>query len=91
MFRGIHLVRAYLITDFFFLFPLYAPVHIFNDPSIPPVRTYLMDGLFLNQNSNNTIRVSYSLKYKHSEKKWILQEPYLSKDIALDLSHDISH
>ena len=50
-----------------------------------------MDGLFLNQNSNNNIRVSYSLKYKHSEKKWILQEPYPSKDIALDLSHDISH
>ena len=50
-----------------------------------------MDDLFLNQKIKNNIRISYSLKYKHSEKKKILQEPYPSKDIALDLSHVISH
>ena len=50
--------------------PLYAPVHILDDP--PPflqLRTYLMDGLFLNQKTNNNIRISYSLKYKHSNKE----------------------
>ena len=55
--------------------PLYAPVHILDDP--PPflqLRTYLMDGLFLNQKTNNNIRISYSLKYKHSKKKYILYE-----------------
>ena len=120
--------------------PLYAPVYILDDP--PPflqLRTYLMDGLFLNQKTNNNIRISYSLKYKHSKKEYILYEkikskanstmsvmlctganfakknsclvarivpyytaglhlltvhilePYLSKDIALGLSHFISH
>ena len=120
--------------------PLYAHVHILDDP--PPflqLRTYLMDGLFLNQKTNNNIRISYSLKYKHSKKEYILYEkknqkpnsaislmlctgsnfakknsclvarivpyytaglhlltfhilePYLSKDIALGLSHVISH
>ena len=55
--------------------PLYAPVHILDDP--PPflqLRTYLMDGLFLNQKTNNNIRISYSLKYKHSKKVDILYE-----------------
>ena len=55
--------------------PLYAPVHILDDP--PPflqLRTYLMDGLFLNQKTNNNIRISYSLKYKHSKKEYILYE-----------------
>ena len=28
-----------------------------------------MDGLFLNQKTNKNIRISYSLKYKDSEKK----------------------
>ena len=32
-----------------------------------------MDGLFLNQNTNKNIRISYSLKYKYSKKK-ILSE-----------------
>ena len=27
-----------------------------------------MDGLFLNQKTNKNIRISYSLKYKHSKK-----------------------
>ena len=55
--------------------PLYAPVHILDDP--PPflqLRTYLMDGLFLNQKTNNNIRISYSLKYNHSKKEYILYE-----------------
>ena len=98
-----------------------------------------MDGLFLNQKTNNKIRILYSLKYKHSKKEYILYEkknqkpssaisvmlctganfakknsclvarivpyytaglhlltfhilePYPSKDIALGLSHVISH
>ena len=37
-------------------------------PSILPV-AYLMDGLFLNQKTNKNIRLSYSLKRKHSKKK----------------------
>ena len=55
--------------------PLYAHVHILDDP--PPflqLRTYLMDGLFLNQKTNNNIRISYSLKYNHSKKEYILYE-----------------
>ena len=52
---------------------LYAPIHILDDP--PPfleLRTYLMDGIFLNRKTNNNIRLSYSLKYKHSKKEYIL-------------------
>ena len=30
-----------------------------------------MDGLFLNQKTNKNIRISYSLKYKHSKKKYL--------------------
>ena len=38
-------------------------------PSIPLV-TYILNGwLFLNQKTNNDIRTSYSLKYKHSKKE----------------------
>ena len=48
--------------------PLYAPAHILDDP-LPSLqlRTCLMDGLFLKQKTKN-IRISYSLKYKHSKK-----------------------
>ena len=59
-------------------------------PPFPQFRRYLMDGLFLNQRTNNNIRTSYLLEYKHSKKK-ILEEPYTSKDISLDLIHVISH
>ena len=61
-------------------FPLYAPVHVLEDP-LPSLqlRTYSMDGLFLNQKTNNNIRVSYSLKYKHSKKECILYEKIKSK------------
>ena len=120
---------------------LYALVYILDDP--PPflqLRTYLMDGLFLNQKTNNNIWISSSLKFNHSKKEYILYEknkinrtnstvsvmlhrgtnfakknaclvarivpyytagrhlltfhilePYPSKDIALGLSHVISH
>ena len=33
-----------------------------------------MDGLFLNQKTNNNIRISYSLKYKRSKKEYIPYE-----------------
>ena len=55
--------------------PLYAPVHILDDLlPFPYFRTYLMDGLFLNQRSNKNIQISYSLKYKHSKKKFIYEK-----------------
>ena len=67
---------TYLSYDRSFnLRPLYAPVHIFDDP--PPFHSpvvYLIDGLFLNQKTNNNIRISYSLNYKHSKKEYILYE-----------------
>ena len=62
---------------FFNSFSLYTPVLILDDPPPPPpppqppffqLRTYLMDGLFLNQKTNKNIRISYLLKYKHSKK-----------------------
>ena len=120
--------------------PLYAPIPILDDsPLFLQLRTSLMDGLFLNQKTNNDIRISYSLKYKRSKKECIpyekinqktnsamsvmlcaganfvkknsclvtrivpyystglhllifhILEPYPSKDIALGLSHVISH
>ena len=33
-----------------------------------------MDGLFLNQKTKKNIRISYSLKYKHSKKKFLKNE-----------------
>ena len=59
----------------------YAPVHILDDP--PPflqLRTYLMDDLFVNQKTSNNIRISYSLKRKHSKKEYILYEKMKSKN-----------
>ena len=48
--------------------PLYAPVHILDNPPLfPELCTYLMNDLFLNQKTNN-IQISNSLKYKHSKK-----------------------
>ena len=63
--------------------PLYAPIHILDDP--PPflqLRTYLMNGLFLSQKTNSNIRISYSLKYKNSEKEYILYENKIKKPIV---------
>ena len=37
-------------------------------PSPHKLRTYLLDGLFLNQKAYKNIWISYSLKYTHSEK-----------------------
>ena len=37
-------------------------------PPFPQLRTYLMDGLFVNQRTNQNIGISYSLNYKHSKK-----------------------
>ena len=55
--------------------PLYAPIPILDDsPLFLQLRTSLMDGLFLNQKTNNDIRISYSLKYKHLKKQYILCE-----------------
>ena len=55
--------------------PLYGPVHILDDPTpFLQLYTYLMDGLFLNQKTNNNIQISYSLKYKHSKKEYIRYE-----------------
>ena len=48
--------------------PLYVSVNILDDPlPFSWLRTYFMNGLFLNQKTNN-IRISYSLKYKYSKK-----------------------
>ena len=66
-----HLFSTYVSYDRFFnsLLP-YAPLHILCDsPPFPQLRSYLMDSLFLNQNRNSNIRISYSPKYKHSKKK----------------------
>ena len=41
---------------------------------VSPYPTYLMDGIFRNQKPNNNIRISYSLKYKHPKKEYILYE-----------------
>ena len=61
----------------------YATVHILGDP--PPflqLRMFLIDGLFLTQKASNNIRISYSLKYKHSKKEYILYEKKMKKPIA---------
>ena len=65
-----HPFSSYVSCDKFFNpLPQYAPVHNLDDPSpLPQLCTYLMDGLFLNQKANKNIQISYSLKYRHSEK-----------------------
>ena len=63
----------YLMTSFLTILLLWAPVHILDEPPLfPQLQTDLMDGLFLNQktNKNINIRMSYSMKYKHSKKKF---------------------
>ena len=62
---------TYVSYDRFFnRLSLYASVHnLYDPPPFPWLRTYLMDGLFLNQKTNKNIRISYSLKCKHSKKK----------------------
>ena len=67
-----HPFSSYVSYDRFFnpLFQ-YASVHILDDPySFPQLRTYLMDGLFLNQTTNKYIRISCSLNTNiYSNKK----------------------
>ena len=55
-----HPFGTYVSYDQFFNFlPLYAPAHILDDRSpFPQLRTYLIDGLFLNQKTNKNIRIS---------------------------------
>ena len=48
--------------------PLYVPVHILNDPSpFPQVAYVLIRWPISQQKTNTNIRISYSLKYKHSK------------------------
>ena len=48
------------MTNFSTPLPLYAPVHILDDPPpFPQLRTYLMHGLFLDQ-KNNSLRANPS-------------------------------
>ena len=50
---------------------LYAAVRVWDDPSSPQqLRTYLIDGPYLNQKTYKDIRISYSLKYKHLKKNF---------------------
>ena len=58
-------------------------------PPFLQLRTYLMDGLFLNQKTNNNIRISSSLKYKHSKKKFYKRHtlPKIFHLISATLSH----
>ena len=62
-------VSAYVHMKLDTPLPLNTSVNILDDPPpFPELRANLMDGLFLNQNTNKNIRISYSLKYKHSKK-----------------------
>ena len=59
------------------LLPPYAPVHILDDPaSFPQLFKYLIDGVTLNQKTNKTIRISYSLKYKYSKTRSLLKNKW---------------
>ena len=63
-----HPFSMYGSYDWFFNpLPVYALVHILDDPSLfPQLCKYLIDSLFLNQKTNKNIQISYSLKYRHS-------------------------
>ena len=88
-FGVIHLVRTYLMANFSTLLPLYALAHIFD--GLPQLRTYLMDDLFLNQKTNNNIRISYSLKYKHSNKENTFFKSYTCSKTLHLISVTLSH
>ena len=66
------------------------PLHVLDEPPpFPHLRTYVMDGLFLNQKINN-IRISYSLKYKHSKRNKLFKShtrPKILRLISVTLSH----
>ena len=87
-----HPFSTYITYDQFFnSLPLYAPLHILDDPTpFPQFRTYLMDDLFLNEKTNNNIRISYSLKYKHFKKNKFYKShtrPKILHLISVALSH----
>ena len=54
--------------------PVRTCTHFGRPPSFPPLHTYLMDGLFLSQKTNENIQISYLLKYKHSKKKLFMKK-----------------
>ena len=69
LFGVIHLVRTYLTTDFSTPLSMCTPAYILDvTPPFPQLRTYLMDGLFLNRKINNNIRILCSLKKKTRKK-----------------------
>ena len=63
-------------------------------PLFPQLRTYLVDDLFLNEKTNNNIRISHSLKYKNSKKKkfftkkliLVLKESSINKNRSISMS-----
>ena len=71
-----HPFSIYVSYDEFFILPFPSThLHTFwMTPSFPLSRTYLMDGLFLNQKTNKNIRISYSQKYKHSIKNILYEK-----------------
>ena len=87
-----HPFGTYVSYDRFFNSPLpYAPLHILYDsPPFPQFCSYLMGSLCLNQKRNNNIRISYSPKYKHSEKNKLFRShtrPKILHLISVTLSH----
>ena len=88
---AIHLVRTYLMTNFSTFLPLSAPLHILDDPLHSPscVCTQWM-AYFSTKKTNNYIRVSHSLKYKHSKKNKFFKSytrPRIFHLISVTLSH----
>ena len=87
-----HPFSPYVSYDRFFNSP--PPVrtctYFGSPPLVPQLRMYLMDGLFLNQKKNSNIRISYSLKYKHS-KKYIFFKSHTRPKILQLISVILSH
>ena len=71
--------------------PLSTPVHILNEtPSIPRV-ALVMNGIFLNQKTNKNIRMSHSLKYKHSKKNLYEKIKVVQDEISIQGSSYVSY
>ena len=67
---------------------LYTSEYILDDPpAFLQLCMYLMDGLFLSQQTNNNIRISYSLKQKHLKKEYILCKKIKSKIQQCNVSY----
>ena len=86
-----HPFSTYVSHDQFFNYP--SPVrtctHFGWPPPFPQLRTYLMDGLFLNQKKWK-IQISYSLKYKDSRKNKFFKNHTRTKILNL-ISVTLSH